>query len=316
MSLLQQNHITFHVGLPKSASTTIQKYISKAASNNFLGHENSSDLSERFLLVAKAVELDLEELANEVNMAMDMEPWFFSSEFCSSYWTPLSGAHPQSIKEISNRLYKLAPHAKVLIILRNPIKMMESLYSQLLFNESYALSPHSLSYEEWIDRNILLHNKGWQSAFDLLNYSRLIEAYGQFENLQVKFLEEITKDFESFVNDWLIPWSRIKVTDKYEKSQENKRHASGEVYAKRIIRRTLKRVKHSFPLIVQVIPTKFLQRLELFWNGIIILLPGSMTNLKIRKDQGDWMENHFSLIYADLPKEIKKTAKELGYPIK
>lgn len=316
MALLKQEHITFHVGLPKSASTTLQKYFYKAAPDRFLGHENSSTLSEHFLLVTKALELDLEELSTAVNEEMGEHPWLFSSEFCSSYWTPLSGAHPQSVKKIASRLYTLAPHAKVLVILRNPFKMMESLYSQLLFNESYALSPRSLSYEEWLDRNILLTEKGWQSAFDLLNYSRLIKAYSQFPNLEVRFLEEVSKDFDAFMNDWLVPWAKIEVSEDYRSSQENTRHTSCEIFAKRIIRSSLNKIKRAFPSLVSSVPETTLQKFESLWNGFILRLPGSMKNLKVRKDQKEWMHRHFLGLNAGLPDELKAKAKEFGYPVK
>jgi len=315
MTLLNQEHITFHVGMPKSASTTIQRYLCQAAPNAYLGHENNTLLSQDFLQVVRGVELDLKSLSKRVNDFMQKRSWIFSSEFAVSYWTPLSSAYPQDVAIIAERLYTMAPHANIVLVLRNPLKMLESLFAQLLFNESFALSPGKISFVEWIDKNIQLHEKGWLSAFDLLNYPRILRAYGKFENVQIYFFEEVSKDFAYFMNNDLIPSSKIEVDFKFQEEISNKRHTSGSISAKRHMSKLLKKTKQYLPVLAASIPKNSRLKFQFYWQRMADKLPGGLIKPKYRTDQMTWLQSYFSACYSDLPYKIQEKAKAMGYPI-
>lgn len=315
MGLLKQDRVVFHVGMPKSASTTIQQYFSKALPHGYFGHENNSELSQAFLQVVRGIEVDLEELSSRVNDAVGEGPLFFSSEFAVSYWTPLAGGYPQPVTVIADRLHALAPDATVVLVLRNPLKMMESLFAQLLLNEHYALDAGKLTYERWLDRNIQLFEKGWPSAMDLMNYPRILRAYDAFDAVRVYFLEEIARDFEGFVNGELAGLLGKEGLEKYESATLNTRHSKGEIKTKALMRKKLNAIKRRFPALVNAIPKGRREKFERSWERTAERMPGSLAAPKCRPDQQQWLEQHFARVLRALPQELKDSARDLGYPL-
>lgn len=243
---LSNKNITIHIGMPKSASTTLQRYFINGLQNiEYIGPEAYSEGYRLFLEI-----MNKDDLSFNFNLIQQgfldhlnhQNPVIFSSEFACGLRSVFLSGQVQSRTTVCDRFAKLTPQAKILIILRNQFDLHKSLHAQLLRNESTFLDINKFTLDAWMEKNINLHKQHWASVFDFADYYPLVKMYQRkFKHVKIVFFEEIIKNMESFVNDNLISFLDLK--DSNIKSQfinkiENTRHNTTSIKTNDLIKRT------------------------------------------------------------------------------
>lgn len=320
---LSNKNITIHVGMPKSASTTLQQYFFKKLKNvHYFGPEGHKPGTGYFLDIIKQEKSYFEAELNEKqieNLTCDGQPVIMSSEFASSYLTPLAKGIPQTRTIIRDRLAHLAPQAKIIIILRNQFDLHRSLFVQLLRNESDVLNYKNFQFEDWLDKNILLSEQHWQSVFELADYDLLVKLYKErFENVHVYLFEEITKNMQGFINDELVNLLNLKPShyiEPYENITSNPRHTQGEIATEKVLVKTAKFMKNKMGNPLQIVPKSV--RRKVFDQAL-----RSANKLEIGQIETPYSERHRKYIQEyykksnnTLSMELDKDLSTLGYPL-
>ena len=309
--------------MPKSASTTLQKYFSsKLKEVHYCGPENKSALTDAFLDIIKKEDsyFDIEE--NEITFKRFIspnKPVIMSSEFACSYLSPLSSGIPQSKTTICNRLHRLTPQAKILIIIRNQFDLHRSLYVQQLRNESDTLSFNKMSFNKWINKNIDLNSQHWQSVFEFADYYTLIKLYkSKFENVKVFVFEEIINNMESFVNNDLVEYLEItqdNIISPFINIRENIRHNKLDIMAENNLNTAAQTFKtklgNPFKFIPQRKKTKFIAKIIRFFS--------SVSSGKIETEYSDEQSSFIIEFYRESNQKtaalIGKDLSKYGYPV-
>jgi hypothetical protein len=320
---LENSNVTFHIGMPKTASTTIQKYFAEnLVSAEYYGPERKSALTDLFLKIYKLAPAyyDSEQLLNEIKSSLDPSvPLFVSSEFFSSYLAPLSSGLPQSKVVIRDRIYELAPHAKIVIIIRNQFDFHKSLYAQLIRNEVLAISSRKLSFKKWLNHNIRLNKRDWVNVLQLADYATLIKLYQEkFEHVAVFVYEEIIKDFDHFINEDLRNLAELENENfkaPFSSARDNKRHNKLKIYLEyridTFIRWYKKRLGDPFASISKDKKASFKASILKGINRI----PMGRINPSYSKEHYDFINEYYKNINAEV---VELTGKDLGkykYPL-
>ncbi len=322
MALSNQN-ITIHIGMPKSASTTIQRYFMSGLKDvHYFGAEDFSEGTKLFLEILNKEDLKFDASANEAALETHIDPSkpvIFSSEFACGLRSPLLSGQVQSRKTIFDRLTNVAPQAKILIILRNQFDLQKSFHAQLLKKESTFLDIDNFTLDAWMDKNINLHNQHWPSVFDFAEYYDLVKMYkNTFQNVHVVLFEEIVKDMESFVNEELTSFMQLdkkNIDTPFINKVENIRYDTSNIKANNFINRVSTILKKRFgnPLgkVDKDKKEKVIDTMIQFSGKIF---PG--------KKYTSYSEKHQLFIrdfYADSNKKLAslldKDLEKLGYPV-
>lgn len=212
-------NICFHIGFPKSASTTLQKHLfDKHSQINFLGIYPTSNIgqdssfinSKTLFLRDKNLQIfhnrmtecegieyfnqDKDKLIKSINSLLDKNKLnLFSNERFSS----VLFAHPDRAQKAQN-IKQIFPNAKILIVIRNQIDIIKSQYRDHPFDPRCLTLGKPVSIEEWIDINISMKNINF---FKSIKYSEIINYYiylfGE-SNVKVVLFEDLINDLEYF----------------------------------------------------------------------------------------------------------------------
>jgi hypothetical protein len=193
--VIDHKEVILHIGMHKTASTWLQSYYF----NMFEGAELIPNKmppwkTECLKYLIKTRELDydpavtLRFIDNEFH---EKNKIILSSERLSGH--PASGIE-EGI-QLCRKLYKTFPHAKVVVVIRNQVDIIDSIYRQLV-REGIKDSVENFLDNDW-----------WKTSyFDLQNYkysSLILAYYKRFgeENVKVMFYEDFRKNKGEFVNE-------------------------------------------------------------------------------------------------------------------
>jgi len=319
---LENKNITVHIGMPKSASTTLQKYFSsKLKGVHYAGPENKSEISDAFLDIIKKEDsyFDISEIDSTFKKLITPDkPLIMSSEFACSFLSPLSSGIPQSKTTICNRLHELVPQAKIMIVIRSQFDLHKSLYAQQLRNESDSLSFKKMSFDNWINKNIDLNSQHWQSVFELADYHTLIKLYqSKFDRVKVFVFEEIIDDMEGFVNKDLREYLELaqnNIISPFVNNKENLRHNKFDIMAENNINKAAQAFKTKlgdpFKSIPQRRKTKLVANILRFFNSF----SSGKIETEYSDEQSQFLIDYYKESNEKTSKLIRKDLSKYGYP--
>ena len=215
-----KNKTIFHIGFPKSASTTLQKQLfDKHSQINFMGiyptGNIGQDSKEKNIETHYLKNNSLQEFHNcltnlegieyhfsDVNkyfediqaLLSDKKVNIFSNERFSS----VLFAHKDRAQKAQN-IKQFFPDAKIVIIIRNQIDIIKSQYRDHPFDPRNLYSNQkSVTIDEWIERDF----KNYDISFlKSIEYYKIVRYYSELfgkEKVGVFLFEELVKDLESF----------------------------------------------------------------------------------------------------------------------
>lgn len=202
--------IFIHVGYPKNASTSLETFL-------FPSIENSYYMGRRYNGKSSFISNDAEEVIENI---VKQDSIYFDIERSRKILFDdinTNGGNSQKIilsaeaftnnvidrGVIANRLYSIFPGAKILIIIREQINSLLSMYSYLVaqkgenINLSYG-KPSVESFSKWIEDQ---ENFKYRSYFETLKYYNLIKYYKNLfgnDNVTVLIFEELVENPEIF----------------------------------------------------------------------------------------------------------------------
>ena len=202
---------SLHLGLPKTASTLLQKHLFGCHPDlDYLGKLRTKWVSpevEKFVRrITTAQELD-------ASLALGMregyiEPALRGGRLPVLSNEGLSAGLPELHEERAEFLKQVWSPCSVLFFIRHPLRLVESLYFHRL--RQYArkgMSPHMrdslggrlyVDVNEWLEANLEVE----VGVFNLLDYARTIQVYCRIlgrANVGVFLFEELTRDLEATI---------------------------------------------------------------------------------------------------------------------
>jgi hypothetical protein len=215
------SEIYIHIGYAKAASTTLQKCLfSKHPDINYLGllpTNNvgidvepinwdciflSDSLVRRFY--NNIVQQDsLQFLFDKNNdfLLKNLKSKFHGSKINLLSHEGLSDTYSADRGVKAERLYRLFPTAKIIIIIRNQYDIIKSQYRDHPFNPLNRDFGAAISLEDWL--NICIVNQNKISFLPSLNYYEVYKYYEKLfgkTNIKVLVFEDLLRDDNSFTN--------------------------------------------------------------------------------------------------------------------
>lgn len=231
--------IFIHVGLPKTASTYLQKAVFPHLKNiTYIGRPytqenfafNSLQYAENGIYDDSQVKQEIDKIINKVDTKNSI---LISDELFSGY--PFYNFINRGM--IAERLKKLFPDAEIILFLRGQCDLILSLYNQLVkngwfyndLNKTFFYSPgKGFSIEDWVNgnKNWNINNRyiNHQSKFSTehFRYSKLYELYNNlFNNVNVFLYEDLIKYPDSVLKK-LVSLLHSEVPQKFEYNQHDK----------------------------------------------------------------------------------------------
>ncbi len=314
-----------HIGMPKAASTSLQQnFFARLPFINFTGGaENYNSTSNcAFIKTVHDDELyfDTDKIREEITRDYDPAlPIVLSKEFACGTFLPLSRGIPQSRTTIAKRFKALFPDAKILLIIRNQLKLQKSLYSEFYKHESRFLNSRMVSFNKWMELNIKLESEGKQNVYHFADYYSLITLYKSlFDDVKVVVFEEMTKDMHGFLENDLCPFIGIDSNEAmpyYIDSIKNSRHTKSGVWAENITRKTINFLQNNLGNPQKKIPIekrkKFMQKVHRFNASI----PFGKINPKYLEKHKDFLTNYYAKGNRKVSEIIGIDLGKYGYPV-
>ena len=211
--------VCFHIGFPKSASTTLQKHLFDRHSEiNFLGiyptgniGQDSNAINNKTLyLINKNLQtfhtqmtecegveyfnINKSKLIKGIYCLLDKKKLnLFSNERFSS----VLFSHPDRAQKAQN-IKQIFPNAKILVVIRNQIDIIKSQYRDYPFDPRCLTLGKPVTIEEWIDISISMKNINF---FKSIKYSEIINYYIYLfgrNNVKVVLFEDLVNNLEYF----------------------------------------------------------------------------------------------------------------------
>lgn len=223
-------NITIHIGMPKCASTTLQRgFFSKIPSISYIGlGDNNPVKSFDKIFFKEKMYYDHKEILEEIKTVKGLEkPLVISREASLVHPFP---HYKQFLDKttIAERYKELFPDAKIVLIIRNQFNFHKSMYHQVIHNKELKVRKR---YNKWIQKNIKISEEytHFDSIFESADYNKIYELYNKlFNNVKVFIFEEITTDFKSFMKSELCDFIGINGDEAikyFDNIRYNKRHS-------------------------------------------------------------------------------------------
>ena len=234
--------IFFHIGFPKTASTTLQKSIFE----NYPGLIRSYDIGG---IIIKREELVFESEFDNIKKNI-VEPMQKQSEkLVISDEAFATGDQVQSLvgrMTIAQRIERLFPSAKIIVVIRQQLDIIRSLYCQRAKNVDGDFS--SLTrFVPWLESN--WKNRKYYSDFHNYLYYDLIAYYQRLfggGNILVLFFEELKNDSNSFYEK-ISNFMRLDLNQVIRLTQN--KHENKRLTEKRY---NFQKLKNNFPIISKI----------------------------------------------------------------
>jgi len=214
--------ICFHIGFPKSASTTLQKHLfDRHPEINFLGIYPSGNIGQdsdvinnkTLYLINKNLQIfhtqmtecegieyfniKKNKLIKSIYYLLDKDKLnLFSNERFSS----VLFSHPDRAQKAQN-IKQIFPNAKILIVIRNQTDIIKSQYRDHPFDPRCLTLGKPVTIEEWIDINISMKNINFLKS---IKYSEIIRYYIYLfgkNNVKVVLFEDLASNLEYFCKE-------------------------------------------------------------------------------------------------------------------
>ena len=199
--------IVIHVGLSKTATTTLQRAVFENHSQiHYLGKIYKSEHKRQCLspdthdflepLLWK-VDVPWDAEAAKAFYAGTLEPRALGKVILGS-WEGLGQQSPTSFETSVTRLAAACGNSRVLISLRNPLSRLPSMYLQHLRGNQKQLADKYVSFEEWLDSYAEQHGNLASSFTYRDNIEAARRSLGP-ENVGVFLYEDFQSDPEAYL---------------------------------------------------------------------------------------------------------------------
>ena len=321
----------FHIGFPKSASTTLQKQLfDKHSQLNFLGvyptknigNDTTEVNSASHYLTSNALRKFHELLTNiegiefnyssynqemkEVNMLLSRSKInVFSNERFSS----VLFAHKDRAEK-ARRIKKFFPNSKIIIIIRNQIDIIKSQYRDHPFDPRNLYSnKKSVNIEQWIERDMTSFDIGFINSID---YIKIIEFYSELfgvANVGVFLFEELVHDTKLFSRN-ISNFLGISEDETYELL--NKKHENDGVS------QSLNKYRKTRQIVINALPiniknNKFVRVLDRVMFSIF--KKGKKQKVEISNESLEKLNLYFAPGNKKLAQKLNLNIEKYGYPL-
>lgn len=237
-----------HIGYPKTASTTLQKDIFPAIKNTkYLGKYYkplkkflSDDITESLKAIVSQDSISFNQKCVERKLKNGIEEVRGNNEKVILSFEDFA----QNVVDrgvVAERLFGIFPDAKILIIIRNQIDTLQSMYTFMLMhlgkniNLSYG-GPSVQTFERWITEQESFMSRSFIST---LNYYEFITKYWQLfgrEKVTVLFFEDLVSSPDLFFDKMADYFDVDEIDMNSNKSvpKRNKGASSKELFSYRI----------------------------------------------------------------------------------
>ena len=315
--------VYIHVGIPKTASTTLQNTFFSALPNvNYLGPEPESetpDFLKRIFLRSprnysqeKVVQLLKDNFTEE-------QPLIISNEAYAGLPVPLATHQFNNRKLMVARMKELFPDAKILIVIRNQIKFLQSFFPQMLMSSNHYIPLKGVSFKKYIDLNIKLAQEGMYNILEGIDYGKLIDDFQtQFDEVEVVVFEEIVTDLKKFIKGRLSDWMGLDkrwVEDYYKADRQNIRHRSrAAVFLERQVVGVLNRLeKWGNPH--KKLPLSFRQQFMAQLHSGINKINFFKIDTEFEDAQLAFIQDYFAKSNVKVAHLLNKDLSQWGYPL-
>jgi len=191
-----------HIGYPKTASTTLQESVFKVCENNicYIGWPQDRDCAESRNIIHRITDLEGYEyglyradLKNKLASYSNGRQILLSDESLA-----VGSSLPGKVCRLSiaNRLKNLIPESKVLIVVRNQVDLLKSLFLQQLRGASGC---YYKNWDDWLKRQFEFSDLS--SWLTVLRFDETYKIYADLfgrENITVLLFEDMLADQLSF----------------------------------------------------------------------------------------------------------------------
>jgi len=216
------NNIYFHIGYPKSASTTLQKQLFNKHSQIInlglyptknIGNDTEKIDNNALYIKDEQIKLFYDNLlkkdeinyqnTNNSNILKEILDKYYDNDkaivFSEERATSVFFTHPDIGVKL-NRIKDLIPDAKIIIVVRNQIDALSSMYADFPFDPRSIKIGKYIDINEWIE---IVLNEEFIYYREMLNYYNIIkycEKLFGIENICILEFEELLKNKEEFSN--------------------------------------------------------------------------------------------------------------------
>lgn len=234
--------IWIHIGMPKCASTSLQKgFFSACPEIDFIGrNDNATGRTSRhgpLLALASLDEMGYQEKKDSIREMLfnsfieddDVRVHVLSDEVIGSAYRPYIQTIPVAdIHQSATRLKELFPEANILMIIRNQKKLLTSWFPQLMRNIGSQFDVHECfkMHQEYFEL-------GQGSSFYQMDYNRVYNLYADLfgkDKVHVVCLEDMAKDQDGSLQKIIemMGLSDDILSSNFMQKQENTRAMQGE----------------------------------------------------------------------------------------
>ncbi len=227
------NPVLIHIGMPKAASSSLQlglltacplwAYVGSFSEQDPEGIRRNISKWERracvalnYLITAEEIQYRKQDAANRRLFGRDAPqklPLVISEEqiTASHYFTSDTPYVDRGL--IACRLKEILPNANILLIIRNQLTLLPSLFGQMQRHGSTTCR----SFSQWVNMQLMREKEGIASALAIADYhgiyQRYVELFGNEKVTVVLFEDYIKGEVEMFrkvIAPLQLDWSEVK----------------------------------------------------------------------------------------------------------
>ena len=203
---MTQNQLLIHIGLPKVASTSIQRTLELSLKHNEYIYNPKDIVDKLFFLFSDNKFHDKYNLStNYNNIKNELKTYFSDSsgskkKIISSERLSFFAYDIESFKKNITLIKELAPSAKIVLVVREPMSFLESYYKQAIASGIYSSPNEFFGFQGSNAPQFKLKKFSYLEIYNDLN-----EIYpGEFKIL---FFEDFISNKKIFMEEFLSPIS-------------------------------------------------------------------------------------------------------------
>jgi hypothetical protein len=316
-------NLIIHIGMPKAASTLIQ--------NNFF--QNLNNVNYICFTPDRPITPLNEELRKLLlqkgNINQKTRLIELLSQYCNTdFPTIISNENiliPFSEKGIYNEInrdlvaMKLAtffPGAKILLVVRNQISFLQSMYSQILHNNNSNIT---LSFKSFIKSQIILARDEKSNLLATAKYDEIIQLYqAYFKEVKILVLEDAKHNFKEIFENKLADFFQIPKTDLigcWKDGIVNGRRNYLEIKFNHFMKKLLKLLS-SFGNPQRILPNKIREATMTMVRKIIHNTKAFEIDTEYDAEDLEYIRGYYASGNTWLANYLKTDLSKYGYPLK
>ena len=300
---LKMKDVIFHVGHHKTATSWLQsRYFIDHPQINLISNSKAPwddkllnyliGSTQRNFNTSRCIKIFNDQLQSDEEDHINM----ISAERLSGH--PFSGGYDSFI--IAERIYSCFPKAKIIIVVRNQIDMLRSIYQQLVKEGYLGNFTDFIKSKRW---------KGTTFSMDFLEYDLLISKYIELfseKNVLILVYEDLRKNQQMYLNS-ISSFLNIEGID-YRSNDDrvNKSLKNTQIRAMRLINQFRKTELNPFPIIK--IHKKFVNGLSRILSPCFVFAKPEL----IENDEIEYIKSYYSESNQRLRKLLSRDL--LQYP--